>query len=63
MGVKNMRTLTSVEIDEAVERRITDLFREIEELGGDDVEFGQKMEAIDELDRLRADLLGVACRY
>lgn len=58
-----MKTFTSTEINEAVERRITDLFRDIEELGGDDAEFAQKMEAIDELDRLRADLLNVACRY
>lgn len=58
-----MRTFTSAQIDEAVERRITDLFKEIEELGGGDTEFAQKMEAIDELDRLRADLLNVACRY
>ncbi|QOD63855.1 hypothetical protein HGK82_00865 [Ochrobactrum sp. MT180101] len=58
-----MRTFTSTQIDEAIELRIADLFREVEELGGDDVEFAQKMEAIDELDRLRADLLNVACRY
>ncbi len=58
-----MRTFTSTQIDEAIELRITDLFREIEELGGDDVEFAQKMEAIYQLDRLRSDLLNVACRY
>lgn len=57
------RTFTSAEIDEAIEIRIVDLFREIEELGLDDVEFGQKMEAVHELDQLRADLLNVACRY
>lgn len=58
-----MKTFTSVEIDEAIELRIVNLFREIEELGLDDVEFHQKMEAVYELDRLRADLLNVACRY
>lgn len=58
-----MRTFTSTEIDEAIELRITDLFKEIEALGGDDPEFAQKMEAVEELDRLRADLLNVACRY
>jgi uncharacterized protein YjiS (DUF1127 family) len=58
-----MKTFTSVEIDEAIELRIVNLFREIEELGLDDVEFHQKMEAVSELDQLRADLLNVACRY
>lgn len=58
-----MRTYTSTEIDDAIELRIVNLFREIEELGLDDVEFHQKMEAVSELDQLRADLLNVACRY
>ena len=58
-----MKTFTSTQIDEAIELRISDLFREVEELGLDDVELGQKMEAIYELDLLRADMLNVACRY
>ncbi len=57
------RAFTSTEIYDAVELRIVILFREIEELGLDDVEFHQKMEAVSELDQLRADLLNVACRY
>ncbi|MBP2235358.1 hypothetical protein J2Z31_001850 [Sinorhizobium kostiense] len=56
-----MRTFTSTEIDEAIEH--CSELRDIEELGLDGVEFHQKMEAVYELDRLRADLLNVACRY
>ncbi len=58
-----MKTFTSTEIDEAIERQIAELFRETEGLGGDDADFDQKMGAIYELDRLRSDLLNIACRY